>query len=353
MALTIPEDNSVDVMTNDCALVAIFKGHKIVGYNMAIGGGMGMSHNNPNTYPRLASPFLFFKPNDLIQAVEALVKVFRDYGDRTNRKHARLKYLVEEKGIEWVKEKFKTYFQGDFFDFMAHDPFKVPDHTGFHSEGNGLWYFGLPLSSGRIIGPDKMAIKEILETFGCDVVFTPDQNIIFSHLKESDKSILESILKKWMIKAPQDLSFLDKKFMTCVALPSCGKALAEAERVREPLLKKIEGKWLAYFPKKKKLSLRLVGCPNGCARPYACEIGLVGRLPGIYSLYLGGNWEGTRLNKQIFEKITFNEIANVLDILFKFYAESLKPSELFGDFCHRSGPEVLRTIVLNHFPKLI
>ncbi|MEE2744457.1 MAG: NADPH-dependent assimilatory sulfite reductase hemoprotein subunit [Bdellovibrionota bacterium] len=350
MAITLPEDNSVDVLSNDCAIIAIFKKNKLLGYNLAIGGGMGMSHNNPNTYPRLASPFFFVGPDDLISAVEGIVKVHRDYGDRTNRKHARLKYLVEEKGTAWVKEKFKNYYKGETFDYVNHPPFKIPDHTGLHSQGDGLWYFGLPLASGRIQGPVKSAIEEILRAFGSDVIFTPDQNIIFCHLKKEDHPNVLKILKKWDVQTPDQLTTLDKKFMTCVALPSCGKALAEAERVRGQLLKKVEEKWLQHFCKGKKLSLRLVGCPNGCARPYSSEIGLVGRLPGIYSLYLGGNWEGTRLNTKVFDQVPFHQIPDVLDELFKVYKYS--SHEFFGDFCFNLGTPALKDIILKRFPNL-
>lgn len=353
MAIALPEDNSVDVLTNDCAIIALFKGQELMGYNLAIGGGMGMSHNNPHTYPRLASPFLFVRPDDLVSAVEGIVKVHRDYGDRTNRKHARLKYLVEEKGTAWIREKFKDFYKGEFFDYWSHPPFEIPDHTGFHPQGDGLWYFGLPLASGRIFGFIKSAIEDILRTFECDIIFTPDQNLIFCHLKKEDQQTLLDILKKWGVKTPDQLSALDKKFMTCVALPSCGKALAEAERVRGQLLVKVEEKWQQYFSKDKKLSLRLVGCPNGCARPYASEIGLVGRLPGVYSLYIGGNWEGTRLNSKMFDQVSFAQIPDVLDELFKVYAQNLRPFEFFGDFCFRWGESPLKNIILKHFPKLL
>lgn len=339
IAVGVAEDNSVDMLTHDLALVQIWENSKLQGYNIYMGGGLGMTHNKPATYPRLATPVAFIGADDLLRGAEAVVKLQRDHGDRSNRKHARLKYVVEEKGLAWTKQTLEEYYGEKMQDPRPIKAFKVVDHMGWHEQKDGKWYLGIPISSGRITdrGEEKIhsGLHHVISTYQMPIVLTADQNIILCDIEEKDKTNITKALKSFGIKLKEDVTDVYRNFLACVSLPTCGLALAEAERAKLPLVAEMEKIMEKHGVLNERISVRITGCPNGCARPYAGDIGLVGRTPGNYALFVGGDFEGTRLNTRLFDRIPFEDLPAVFDVLFEQYAKEKKSGEGFGDFCHR------------------
>ena len=343
IGITIPGDNSVDVLTNDIAIFLIFKNNKLLGYNIAIGGGLGMTHNKPETFPYLAKPLLFCKPSDLIQVLEQIVKIQRDYGDRKNRKHARLKYLVAEEGTKWFKRLIEYKLNKNFDNPLKLNNLKVVDHLGWHEQGDGKWYTGIFISSGRIIDNKnkkiKTGLRDIIKKFNPSITLSTDQNIILGNINEKDKNIIDQLLEQYSI-VKKKISKVDRWFLACPALPTCGLALSEAERVRDEIIRKVDEILLKHNLQDEKFSIRITGCPNGCARPYAGDIGIVGRAPNLYALFSGGDFEGTRLNKKILDKVSYQDLTKAIEQILLLFKDQRKNDEPLGDFCNRIGPEV-------------
>ena len=342
IGITIPGDNSVDVLTNDIAIFLIFKNNKLLGYNIAIGGGLGMTHNKPETFPYLAKPLLFCNPSDLIQVLEQIVKIQRDYGDRKNRKHARLKYLVAEEGTKWFKRLIEYKLNKNFDNPLKLNNLKVVDHLGWHQQGDGKWYTGIFISSGRIIDNKnkkiKTGLRDIIKKFNPSITLSTDQNIILGNINEKDKNIIDRLLEQYSI-VKKKISKVDRWFLACPALPTCGLALSEAERVRDEIIKKVDEILLKHNLQNEKFSIRITGCPNGCARPYAGDIGIVGRAPNLYALFSGGDFEGTRLNKKILDKVSYQDLTKAIEQILLLFKDQRKNNEPLGDFCNRIGTE--------------
>jgi sulfite reductase (ferredoxin) len=342
IGLAIPEDNTIDVLTNDLAIVALFEGRRLIGYNFLLGGGHGMTHNNPKTYPRLATAVAFIEPQDLRDAAAAVVQLHRDHGDRGNRRHARLKYVIAENGEDWARDRLSEYLGKPLEPCRKMAPFAVPDHLGWHEQGDGKLYLGIPVSSGRIVGEIRTALREIVSRFRCDPILMPSQDIILGEIQPEDRDNIASVLRENGVRLAGDMLPAERWALACPALPSCGLALTEAERVRDGIVAAIETKLRLYGIEGERLSIRIAGCPNGCARPYTGDIGIVGRMPGFYALFVGGDFEGTRLNTPLVDKVPLNGIAHVLDPLFGLFASGRTEGEGFGDFCHRIGMPVLQ-----------
>lgn len=349
IGLATPDDNSIDIMTHDLAIILLFKGDELEGYNICVGGGLGMTHNKPETYPRLATPIAFVKPDELLKATEAVIKLQRDHGDRSDRKHSRLKYVVEENGIEWTRKTLEEYFGSKMADPRPMPAFKIPDHMGWHDQKDGKWFLGIPVSSGRIgdFGDVKVrtGLRDVIKKFGMNITLTADQNIILCDIAENQKAEITSLLKSYGIKLAEDLTPVYKNFLACVALPTCGKALAEAERVKLPLVTEVEKTLDKHGLINEKMAIRIAGCPNGCSRPYVGDIGIIGRIPGHYAIFVGGDFEGTRLNKKILERVPLENVPEVLDVLFEKFKGERKTAEGFGDFAHRIGGDVMSKLV--------
>ena len=341
IGITIPEDNSVDVLTNDIAIFLIHKNGKVLGYNIAIGGGLGMTHNKPETFPYLAKPVLFCEGPYLKTVLEEIIKIQRDYGDRTNRKHARLKYLVDEKGTDWFKKKIEKEINFNFSKPKKINNLKVVDHLGWHKQGDGKWYVGIFIPSGRIKDDRNIKIKsglrDIIKTFKPSIILSTDQNIFLGDILHDNKDLIDKILEKNLII--NEITKVNRWFLACPALPTCGLALAEAERVRDDLVSKIEQILLKHNLIDEKISIRITGCPNGCARPYAGDIGIVGRTPNHYSLFTGGDFEGSRLSTKILDKISYQNLIKVLEQIFLLFKSKRKKNEALGDFCNRVGKD--------------
>ncbi|MCK6451391.1 MAG: NADPH-dependent assimilatory sulfite reductase hemoprotein subunit [Alphaproteobacteria bacterium] len=348
IGIAAPDDNSVDVLTNDLGIVALFDGDALTGYNLALGGGLGMTHNRPKTYPRLATPLVFVGPDDLVRAAKAVIALQRDHGDRGDRRHARLKYLVDDKGAAWIKAKLEAYFGAPLEDARPMPPFQVVDHTGWHAQGDGRWYYGLSIASGRIRDQGKRRLRTALSRIVAELrptpILTPTQDVLLADLAADARDRIEAILTEHGVELPGSLSEVARWALACPALPTCGLALNEAERIRAPLIGEIEQALAAAGIGGERISVRITGCPNGCARPYAGEIGIVGRTAADYALFLGGDFEGTRLNRRVFDRVKLGEIASTLAPIFAAYAAERRPDERFGDWCHAQGDDRLRDL---------
>jgi sulfite reductase (ferredoxin) len=277
------------------------------------------------------------------------VKLHRDHGDRTNRRHARIKYVIAERGEDWARERLSEYLGKELAPARPMADFAVPDHLGWHEQGDGKLYLGLPISSGRIVDDEKSrlrtVLREVVEEYGCDPILMPSQDIILSEIDPADRAAITEKLRAAGARFGEDMVPAERWALACPALPSCGLALTEAERVSDSLIGEIVERLRRYGLEQERLSIRITGCPNGCARPYSGDIGIVGRIPGFYSIYVGGDFEGTRLNEEVANRIRLGELADVLDPLFALFGEAREPGEGFGDFCHRYGVAELRDVV--------
>jgi sulfite reductase (ferredoxin) len=344
--LAIPEDNTIDVLTNDLAIVALWDGDQLAGYDFLLGGGHGMTHNNPKTYPRLATPVAFIEPDDLLEAAAAVVKLHRDYGDRGNRRHARLKYVIAEQGEDWARDRLSKYLGKPLEPARPLPPLSVPDHLDWHEQGDGKLYLGIPVASGRIADGAgarlRTALRTIVAEFHCDPILMPSQDIILSEIRREDRDAITAILRAHDVRLAEDLKPAERWALACPALPTCGLALTEAERVQGDIVGQIQQRLADHGLGDERLSIRITGCPNGCARPYSGDIGIVGRMPGYYALFVGGDFEGTRLNTVLADKVALGAIGETLDPLFALYAVERRAGEGFGDFCHRIGISALQ-----------
>src|SRR5271170_6689817 len=352
IGLAVPEDNTIDVLTNDLAVVALWEGGRLAGYDFLLGGGHGMTHNNPKTYPRLATPVAFIEPEDLLEAAAAVVRLHRDHGDRGNRRHARLKYVIAERGEEWARERLAEYLGKKVEPCRPLPQLSVPDHLGWHEQGDGKLYLGIPVSSGRIIdgagSQIRTVLREMVARFRVDPILMPSQDIILSEIRPEDRDEITAILRAHGVRLAEDILPAERWALACPALPTCGLALTEAERVRDDIVAGIEASLARYGLEHERLSIRITGCPNGCARPYTGDIGIVGRMPGYYALFVGGDFAGTRLNTPIADKVALGAIGETFDPLFALYASDRTAGEGFGGFCHRVGLPALQQALARH-----
>ncbi|MEO7531057.1 MAG: NADPH-dependent assimilatory sulfite reductase hemoprotein subunit [Sediminibacterium sp.] len=341
IAIAIPPNNDVDVFANDVGLIAVIENNVLKGFNVAIGGGLSSTHGNAETYPRLATVIGFVDSEEkTLKAVYEIATIQRDYGNRSDRKLARLKYTVDKFGVEWfVKElEARTGFTLQPAKDILFTSRK--DFFGWDTNADGLWYNTLFVENGRILDDGdvllKSALLAIAETGKANFRFTCNQNVIISDVKPADKNSIDEILITYGVSKHTDAtSVIRKNSMACVAFPTCPLALAEAQRYLPSLIDKIEVLLGKYSLSDEEIIIRMTGCPNGCARSYAAEIGFVGTALGKYNMHLGGDREGARLNKIYKENIGEEEILQSLDELFNTYASAKLTNETFGDFSVR------------------
>jgi sulfite reductase (NADPH) hemoprotein beta-component len=341
IGIGIPPNNEVDVLINDLALIAIIENNTLLGFNIAIGGGLSATHGNAATYPRLATVIGFVDTEEkILKTIYEVVTVQRDFGNRSDRKLARLKYTVDTMGVEKYKEEVekRTGFKLEPARPYTFD--KRIDYYGWHKSNTGLWYYTLFVENGRVLDDEKLAMKtallEIAKTDKCNFLFTSSQNVIIADVAETDKATINKILDDFkLIEHTENASLLRKNAIACVALPTCPLALAEAQRYLPELIDKIEPLLSKHDLNNNDIILRMTGCPNGCGRSTAAEIGFIGTAPGKYNLHLGGDNEGMRLNKIYKENLGEDEILHELDDLFELYKKEKKATEKFGDFTLR------------------
>jgi len=335
----LPPSNDVDVFSQDLGFIAIVEGDRLVGYNVTVGGGLGMSHGNQETFPRLADVLGFIDPSQVNAVGSAVLATQRDHGDRTNRKHARLKYTIEDRGLAWFKAEVEKRVGFSFGPARTFGFSTIQDPHGWQRCADGTWFFGLHILSGRIKDlpdwPMKTALREIAQIHSGDFRLTPSQNLTISGVTESEKPVIDAILSRHRLSSENVRSALRLNALSCVALPTCGLALAESERALPEFLERFETVLEQAGLKDDAISLRVTGCPNGCARPYLAEIGFVGKAPGKYALYLGASYEGTRLNRLFAPSVTLDNAVELLTPVIKRYALERTGNERFGDWCDR------------------
>jgi sulfite reductase (NADPH) hemoprotein beta-component len=339
VAFAIPPLNDIDIFTNDCGFIAIIENGKLAGFNLAAGGGMGMSHGNAQTYPRLADVIGFIKPEQVIETAKAVVTVHRDFGDRTNRKHARLKYVIQERGVDWFRAELEKRLG---FKLEPARPFqftKQGDLYGWRQQFDGKYFLGIFVENGRIKDAGsyrlKSGLRQVVEQFQPELRLTPSQNILLINVNPKDKDAITGVLADHGVAVDQQAGIVRLASMACPALPTCGLALAESERVMPDVITRIEQLLAEIGLAREEIIIRMTGCPNGCARPYTAELALVGRAPGKYQLYLGGNESSTRLNKLYKESVKNDDLVAELRPLFTQFAKERQHGERFGDFSQR------------------
>ena len=339
-AFAIPPLNDVDVFTNCLGFIAVAEEEKLTGYNLIAGGGLGMNHGNAETFPRIADVIGFIRPDQVEDAAKAVLTIHRDFGDRTNRKHARLKYVLEDKGAEWFRHELETRVG---FKLEPPRPYKFTkqgDLFGWHRQFDGNEFLGLYVETGRIKNTEevrlKTALQRIVEQFRAEVRLTPSQNLILAGVKGIDRAAITRVLLEHGVSVENQATIVRRASIACPALPTCGLALAESERILPDLLTRIEGLMAELGLSREEIIIRMTGCPNGCARPFMAEIGFVGRAPNKYQIYLGGNESSTRLNRLFKENVKNEDIINELRPVLSRYAQERKVGERFGDFCDRA-----------------
>ena len=338
--IAVPPDNDVDIYAHDLGFIAVVEKGEVVGWNVTIGGGMGMTHGELDTFPRTADLLGFCKTSQAVDVAEKVVTVQRDWGNREVRKNARLKYTIERVGLDKFRAEVERRLGFKLGKARAFTFKSTGDVIGWRQGTDKKWHLTLFIENGRIKDVAGMslrsAMREIAEAGGIDFVLTSNQNLIIANVAAKARSRIEAILAKHGVHIATS-SGMRRNSMACVALPTCGLALSESERFLPELISAIEEALDKAGLRDDEIVVRMTGCPNGCARPYLAEIGLVGRSPGLYNLYLGAAFNGTRLNKLYAQDVGKARILELLEPLLIDYAKARKPGEHFGDFVIRSG----------------
>ncbi|MGB6241080.1 MAG: assimilatory sulfite reductase (NADPH) hemoprotein subunit [Castellaniella sp.] len=341
IGVAIPPTNDCDVFANDLGLVAIIENGALQGFNVAVGGGMGATAGDPSTYPRLGSLVGFVAPDDLIAVAEAVVTLQRDHGNRQERQHARLKYTVDRLGVAWFREQIQIRSGRTLQDARPYQFERNGDRYGWSRGEDGRWHLGLYIASGRLWDRDGLRLqtgmREIAKILTGEFRLTCNQNLVIANVDDADRAAIDALVQEYGLDGYKEQSGIRRHHIACVALPTCGLAMAESERYAPVLLPKLEALLDKYGLRDEPILLRLSGCPNGCSRPYLGEIALVGRALGRYDLRLGADFVGERMNSLYRENIDEHEILGSLDALFGDYAQRRQPQEAFGNFLVRTG----------------
>ena len=340
VGFVIPPSNDMDVLTNCLGFIAIVENDRVVGYNLTVGGGMGRSHGNQTTYPRLADLVGFFTPDKLVDVAKAVLTIHRDFGNRTDRKLARLKYVVAERGLDWTRSEIEQRAGLKFSPARPYQFLTTGDLYGWHRQVDGRWFLGLFVATGRVKDVEgyrmKTALRRVAEKFG-DVEFrlSANQNVILANVAEADKASLTALLAEHGVRVENQASVMHAAALACPALPTCGLALAESERMLPGLVDRIERLCAETGLAGEEIIIRSTGCPNGCARPYMAEIAFVGKAPGRYQVWLGGNASGTRLNRVWKDVLKEVDLEQELRPVLARYAKERNSGERFGDWVER------------------
>jgi sulfite reductase (ferredoxin) len=345
IGICMPEDNCIDVYANDLGMIAVVRDGKIIGYNLAVGGSMGVTPSAKKTFPALAKRMAFAPAENIVAIAEAIVKVQRDYGNREDRKQARLKYLIHNWGIPKFKAMVEEYYGQKLDDPTPDDITGFNDHIGWDQQGDGRWFYGLNIENGRILDNEQMqlkaALREVCHTLRPGIRLTGHQSVIFTDIEEDRRDELEHILRKHHVKLSEEISTVRRWSMACVAWPTCGLAVTESERALPPMIDHLEVELAKLGLSNEKFTVRMTGCPNGCARPYNSDVGLVGKTVGKYTVFLGGRLLGDRMNFIYKDLVPAEEVVATLVPPLVYFKQHREEGETFGDFCHRKGKDDL------------
>jgi sulfite reductase (ferredoxin) len=350
--LALPEDNCVDVHGQDLGFLAIVEGGRLAGYNVLVGGGMGMTHGNANTFPYLAKPICFIPAADVVHTAEAVIMLFRDHGNRADRRRARIKYLVHDWGVERFRDVLAGYLGGPPTPPRPVEVRGYDLHLGWHPQGDGKWYYGLSVPSGRVKddGPVllRSALRALVEKFRPELRITPAQDVLLCGLDGAALPAVERTLDAHGVARPERLTPTRRLSLSCPAIPTCGLAISEAERALPGILDQLEAEMRKLGLEDEPIGVRMTGCPNGCARPYQSEIGIVGRSGDRYMLFVGGRALGDRLNFELKDLVPRKHIVTMLRVVLVKYKEERLPGESFGDFCQRWGQERVQKLLIDY-----
>lgn len=345
-AFAFPDDNCTDVHSNDLGFLAVVERGHVVGYNVLVGGGLGQTHGKADTYPRLADPLGFATPEQVVDIAGAVIGVQRDYGNRSNRRRARLKYLIDERGLDWFRAQVEVRLGRKLPSPRPVEVAAIHDHVGWHEQSDGHWFYGLFIENGRIADTERAqlrtALRRVIETLGPGVRLTPQQNLLLTGIRPGRQAEVERILADHGVAPETQISTVRRWSMACPALPTCGLALAESERVMPGIIDDLERELGRLGLSDSPLTVRMTGCPNGCARPYTADLAFVGRSLNKYVIYIGGNREGTRLNTPYADLVPLDELVATVRPLLERYRDGRREGEGFGDFWHRMGPAALQ-----------
>ncbi|MBE9257872.1 MULTISPECIES: sulfite reductase, ferredoxin dependent [Aphanizomenonaceae] len=356
ICVTVPGDNSVDLYSQDLTLVVITnKKGTLAGFNIFAGGGLGRTHNKEETFARAADPIGYVAKADVYNLVKAIVATQRDYGDRTDRRHARLKYLINDWGVDKFRTQVEEYLGKKLEPFKPLIQFKYKDFLGWNEQGDGKLFLGISIDNGRVKDDGtfqlKTALRTIVEQFNLPIRLTGNQNLLFYDIAPEDKAAIQEILDNCGVVAdPDQIAPLTRYAMACPALPTCGLAITESERAIPGILERIRALLDKLGLQNQHFVVRMTGCPNGCARPYMAELGLVGSAPESYQVWLGGSPHQTRLAQPFTEKLHHDDIESFLEPIFVFFKKFRTPKESFGDFCDRLGFDAIREFVAEYTP---
>ena len=342
-AIALPPINDVDVFSQDLGFIAIVEDDRLLGFNLTVGGGMGMTHGEPGTYPRLASLIGFLPPERLLEVAETVVKIQRDFGDRTNRKHARLKYTIDDRGLPWFSAELAQRLGLPLEPPRAFHFTTSGDRFGWYRGENGHWQLTLRIPAGRVADregqPWRTGLREIAARHTGHFRVTPNQNLVIADIAEGARTAIEALVHAHGLDLHERATPLHRDALACVAMPTCPLAMAEAERFLPTFIGQVDALLANNGLPREPLLVRITGCPNGCARPQLAEVALIGKAPGRYNLYLGGDSLGQRLNRLHRENLDEPTLLAELDLLFARWARERAPQERFGDFVHRRWPE--------------
>ena len=351
MGIALPEDNCIDIYTQDLGFLAVVRDGDIIGYNVLVGGGMGTTPSAKKTFPALAKRLGFIKPEQAVGISKAIIKVQRDNGNRQDRKTARMKYLINDWGIEKFRTEVEKYYGQPLEDCTEDDVHGFDDHMGWQEQGDGKWSYGLNVENGRLYDDEdrqlKATLRAICNEFKTEVRMTGHQSLIFTDLDEADKDKLIGFIKQHQVPTTEETSTVRRWSMSCVALPTCGLAITESERRLPSIIDGLEAPLAKLGLDKERFTIRMTGCPNGCARPYNADLALVGKAKGKYTLYAGGGWLGNRLAYIYKDMVPDDVVVEELVTIFSAFKANREEGESLGTFCTRVGKDDLATLAAN------
>ncbi|MCY8549223.1 assimilatory sulfite reductase (NADPH) hemoprotein subunit [Bacillus haynesii] len=341
IGIAVPPSNDIDVFSQDLGFIAIVEDDKLIGFNVAIGGGMGMTHGDKATYPQLAKVIGFCKPDQLYDVAEKTITIQRDYGNRSVRKNARFKYTIDRLGLETVKNELENRLGWSLAEAKPYYFGHNGDRYGWVKGVKGRWHFTMFIEGGRVTDYDDYklmtGLREIAKVHTGDIRLTANQNLIIANVTSQKKKKISELIEQFGLTDGKHYTALRRSSIACVALPTCGLAMAEAERYLPKLIDKIDEIVVENGLKNEEITIRMTGCPNGCARHALGEIGFIGKAPGKYNMYLGAAFDGSRLSKMYRENIGEEEILKELRDILPRYAKERNEGEHFGDFVIRAG----------------